>query len=312
MNVLLIDVDSKIPNLALMKISQYHKLKGDNVGFNIRDPALIYASIIFRKNKHLLDGLKYIYPNAKIDIGGPGYDLNKKLPEEIEKLTPDYSLYPDNDRFIGFTSRGCIRNCPFCIVRKKEGAFKIQFDSPISALKTIMGNAEYDKIEFLDNNILANKKWFMDLTEEIIKRNLKVDFNQGLDIRLLDIDIAKRISELKPVNCFKFAFDNMDYKDHVLKGIDLLKNAGVCVRRHVMFYVYVENDEYYNDAVERCRILKEHGATAYIMLNLECKHTKRLKQLKRWTRPWLFWSIDINDYSRGKTHKNIGGNVEKS
>lgn len=298
MNVLLIDVDSTIPNLALMKISAYHKSVGDNVGFNIVDPDLIYCSIIFKKNRHLADGLRFLYPNSKIDVGGPGYDLNKKLPDYIEEMTPDYTLYPDNDRYLGFSSRGCIRSCPFCIVRRKEGKFRLLYDDPIKALSSIMGNTKYKKIELMDNNILADKKWFMSLTDEIIKLNLKVDFNQGLDIRLMDADIAKRLTELKPINVFKFAFDNIGYKDHVVKGIDILKNAGLDVRHKCLFYVYVDNDNCFDDAVNRCRILKELNTTPYIMLNQDVKHTIRLKNLKRWCRPWIFWKIDITEYAR--------------
>lgn len=153
-------------------------------------------------------------------------------------------------------------------------------------------------IELLDNNILSDKEWFFKITDVILERKYKVDFNQGLDIRLLDEDIAKRLVELKPIADFKFAFDSMSYKEEVIKGIQILKDAGMNVRQKVLFYVYCDNDSQYDDAVERCRILKEHGATAYIMLNLDVPHTKRMKQLKRWTRPWLFWSIDINDYGK--------------
>jgi hypothetical protein len=112
----------------LMKISTYYKSKGDNVtllklklrrrkdgtlkeavNINLSEPPdMIYASIVFKKNKHVLDGVAQQY--LDIDIGGSGYDLHKKLPEEIENMKPDYSLYPTNDASIGFSSRGCIRN----------------------------------------------------------------------------------------------------------------------------------------------------------------------------------------------------------
>ena len=78
--VLLINVDSRIPNLALMKLSAYHKSIEDEVGFNVTDPDKVYASVIFRKNRHRTDGLRFYYPDAEIDIGGPGYDLNSSLP----------------------------------------------------------------------------------------------------------------------------------------------------------------------------------------------------------------------------------------
>ena len=141
MNVLLIDADSTIPNLALMKISAYHKSRGDNVGFNVINPDKVYCSIIFKKNRHIADGLRYFYPDADIDIGGSGYDLKKVLPDEIECMTPDYSLYPDNQSYYGFTTRGCIRHCPFCIVHDKEGRFRRLYATPEDALSSIMGGA---------------------------------------------------------------------------------------------------------------------------------------------------------------------------
>ena len=125
--ILLIDVDSKIPNFALMKISTYHKSLGGNVllthGSQVKFtdiPDRIYASIIYKKNKHVLDYLLSAYPGADIDIGGSGYDLHKELPPEIECKQPDYSLYPECDYSIGFSSRGCFRKCHFCIVHEKK------------------------------------------------------------------------------------------------------------------------------------------------------------------------------------------------
>ena len=146
MKVLLVDVDSKIPNLALMKVSTYYKSKGHEVGFNVTDPDLVYASVIFKKNRHLVDGLRFLYPNALIDIGGSGFDLKKTLPKSIEECSPDYDLYPNSDRYLGFTTRGCIRSCPFCIVRRKEGLFHRVYDGPVQAINSIVGERERGSI----------------------------------------------------------------------------------------------------------------------------------------------------------------------
>jgi len=198
---LLIDVDSVIPNLALMHISTWKKSLGYKVGFNVGDPDEVYASCIFHKNKHLTDGLHFYYPNAKIDVGGGGVDLHKTLPREVDLMMPDYRLYPKCDYDLGFTTRGCDRNCYFCIVPKKEGRFHInqhprEFHDP-----------KHKKIVLMDNNILLDKDWFYEVTGWIIEHQMKVDFNQGLDIRLMDRDIAKRIKELKPIDAWHFAFD---------------------------------------------------------------------------------------------------------
>lgn len=294
--VLLIDVDSKIPNLALMKIAMYHRTQGDTVGFNIEDPDKVYASVVFKRNRHSVDGLRVFYPNANINIGGSGYDLSLSLPPEVERMTPDYSIYPDCDRYYGFTTRGCIRRCPFCIVPRKEGHFHRLYDNGSEAIRKITGQeASFKKIEFLDNNILADKEWFMELTDNI-PREWKVDFNQGLDVRLLDPEIAARLSEMRTITCWKFAFDSIAYTDSVLNGINILHDAGIDLRHNVMFYVYCDSDEQYDDAIWRCKLLKEKGVTPYVMLNIDVKQTRRMKDLKRWCRPWICWTIDPEQY----------------
>lgn len=114
MKTLLVDVDSTIPNLALMHISTWKKAEGNDVGFGIIDPDEVYASCVFKWNAHKVDGLKFFYPNATIDVGGSGtYALKKSLPKGVDQMMPDYSIYPDCDYDLGFTSRGCNRNCTF-------------------------------------------------------------------------------------------------------------------------------------------------------------------------------------------------------
>jgi hypothetical protein len=200
--ILLVDVDSTIPNLALMKISSFYKSKGDNVTLKklklkrrkdgtLKDgvkvdlsdkPDKVYASIVFKANKNVLDDVAQQYPDT--DIGGSGYDLQKELPPEIEAMKPDYSLYPTNDASIGFSSRGCFRKCHFCIVPEKEGKFR-RTQHPSEWY-----NPMFKKIIFHDNNILADKEWFMEVTSWCMERKLEMWFNQGLDIRLIDEEIA--------------------------------------------------------------------------------------------------------------------------
>lgn len=312
MKILLIDIDSKIPNIALMKISAYHRREGDLVGFNIANPDKIYASVIFNKNRHKVDGLRFMYPNTEIDIGGTGRDLFKQLPSEIEQCTPDYDLYQDCDSFYGFTTRGCIRDCHFCVVPRKEGKFRRVYNTPQEAIDSIIGDnvGRFRNITLMDNNILADKEWFMGISEQILERKLKVDFNQGLDIRLLDDEIAGRLKEMKPIVDWKFAFDSIVYQKHVLKGIEILQAHDIDTKNKCLFYVYCDGDYAVPDAVERCRILKEHHATAYSMLNRDCVITPRMRALARWTRPWLFWSIDYDSYNSNnvinvKSHQQL-------
>ena len=290
---LLIDVDSKMPNLALMKICAYHKLIGDDVSFNNTDnPDIVYASVVFKKNKHLVDGLKFYYPDSKIIIGGSGYNINIKLPCEIENIKPDYDLY-DMDYSLGYSSRGCNRNCSFCIVPQKEGKF-IRTQHPEQ-----WHDERFNKIVFLDNNVLFDKEWFFEITDFCIDNKLKAWFSQGLDIRLLDYDIAEQLSKLKTFKGFHFAFDDSSMKDVIIEKCEMLVQHGIKIRHDVQFYVYMHDNSMYSDAVNRCRLLKELDTNPFVMFNIDKKPTKKTNALRRWAnRKWAFWSCDINEYKR--------------
>jgi len=300
--ILLIDIDSKLPNLALMKLSAHHKAQGDDVSFNNTDsPDIVYASIIFSKNKTLANSLKFFYPNSNIIIGGSGYNLTNKLPDEIESLKPDYDLYPEIDYSLGYTTRGCNRSCHFCIVPEKEGFFRI-VDNPLKFY-----NEKYDKIVFLDNNILLDRDWFFEVTDFCIKHDLKVWFTQGLDIRLVDDLNAKRLNELKTFKGFHFAFDDSKLESIIRDKCEILKNHGIDIRHLVQFYVYLDSINQYDDAVYRCRVLKELNTNPFVMFNINNKPDKKVNSLRRWAnRKWAFWSCDIANYTRKfdgvKTH----------
>lgn len=294
-NVLLIDVDSKMPNLALMKISAYHKSIGNRVGFNnTNDPDIVYASVVFKKNKHNVDGLQFYYPGAEIIIGGSGYDINVKLPDEIEYMKPDYSLY-NIDYSLGYSSRGCNRSCYFCIVPDKEGMY-YRAQHPKK-----WHNTQFGKIVLLDNNILLDKDWFFLVTDFCIENNLSIWFTQGLDIRLLNMDIAKRIKDLKTFKSIFFAWDNIGDENLIREKVDLLKSVGINTRSDVVFYVYFDDMVEYDSTVYRCRILKELNTNPFVMFNIDKKTNKKINNLRRWAnRKWAFWACDIDEYTRKK------------
>ena len=114
--ILIIDIDSRIPNLALKKVELYYTRLGEKVAWNMPIYAAIadkvYVSCVFSKNRHLAEEWE-----GRAEIGGSGYSLSKELPPEIEAVRPKINF--------GFTTRGCIRNCPFCIVPEKEGKFRV-------------------------------------------------------------------------------------------------------------------------------------------------------------------------------------------
>jgi hypothetical protein len=274
--------------------------RGKELGFSGRAPDFIHVSIIFKANKEMFDYLRESYPDTAIDIGGSGYDLHKELPPEIEACPPDYSPYPRNRSSIGFSSRGCVRSCSFCVVPEKEGFFR-RTQHPREWY-----NPQYKKITFLDNNILVDKKWFFEITDWCMEKKLEVWFTQGLDIRLLDLNVAKRLLEMKTFKMISFAWDSLDYEPAVFRGIKILREAGFSdndLRANVQFYVYVDNnsDAEYDSGVYRCRELKKLKCNAFVMYNIENKRPRRIIDLQRWSiRKDCYWGVDIANYKYSK------------
>ena len=247
----LIDVDSKIPNLALMKISSYYKRMGEQVEFVIEGGKYdkIYASTIFTRSKNECEKLQEFYGD-KIEIGGTGWDIKKNLDPRIELMKPDYSLYTAEEiagrmkgigtkehklrkaneivnAGIGFTSRGCVRKCGFCFVPKKEGEF-----CQASEIKDII-NPRSNVIILHDNNMTADP-YCIDKLHEIRDRKLVVDINQGCDVRLMNEDIAKAMSEVKHLRSLHYAWDLMGYEKQVLEGIRTISKY-IKPYRHMCF-----------------------------------------------------------------------------
>lgn len=257
MKILLMDLDiikqrRPFPNLALMKLSAYYKAREDEVflNFPLCQPDITYASCVFSWNANR----KASVPDGAT-LGGSGIDLKAELPPEVEHIMPDYSLYPRRDDSLGFTSRGCIRKCPWCIVPEKEGG--------IRAVARIyeFWDRRHSKITLLDNNLLAADNWRQTM-EDLIAEGLEVDFNQGLDIRLVNKD---NIGYLKRVRArqLRFAFDDIAYESAVRRGIDLLL-ANEINSRKLSFYVLVGfgDDE---TVVERVKILRSYNVDIYPM-----------------------------------------------
>ena len=216
MKIGLIDVDGhNYPNLALMKISAYHKANGDSVewwwGFGHYDR--VYMSKVF-DDTYTADMPEPLNADEIIK-GGTGYGLDNRLPEEIEHMLPDYTLYPEltRDTAYGFLTRGCPNACPFCIVSGKEG----RISQKVSDLSEWWAGQK--NIVLMDPNILACRD-HMDLLNQLAVSGAWVDINQGLDARLLtreNIDVLKRI-KLKEVH---FAWDLMKNSKRIIQGLNL-------------------------------------------------------------------------------------------
>ncbi len=258
MKVLLMDLDvitrrRLFPNLALMKLSAYHKARGDEVflNFPLQLPDITYASCVFTWNAKR----RATVPD-EATLGGSGIDLKAELPPEVEHIMPDYSLYPSVDFSMGFTSRGCIRKCPWCIVPEKEGQIK-----PWSRIYEFW-NPQHRKIILLDNNLLAASNWRLTM-DDLIAEELEVDFNQGLDIRLVDEDNVGYLKRIK-VKQLRFAFDNIAYENSVRRGIELLLANGTHSRK-LSFYVLAGFDGDHTH-LERMKILSSYNVDVYPML----------------------------------------------
>lgn len=303
MRILLVDIDSKIPNLALMQISAYHKNKGDQVGFHISDPDIVYASAIFTKNKHDVDGLRFEFPDAQINIGGSGINHNW-LPLEMQKVKPDYDLYEMNYS-LGFTTRGCIRRCSFCIVPEKEGKYRRWMH--ISEFH----DDRFDTVELLDNNWYADKVWFFDNSQWLINHGLKMNVQQGMDFRLLNTEIAERLRDIEWSGNLHFAYDNMSDERFVIDGLKLLKEVGFDTRSEIKVYVLVDFNTTMEQDIYRCNILKELNTNPFVMnyQQIDPSHPKKLNNrhaphLTRWAnREEVFWSTDFKDYDHGSWKK---------
>lgn len=253
--ILLIDIDSTIPNIALHKVEMYYKQYGETVVWDDvsqRSKAKdVYVSCVFTKNKD-----RCAEWEGEAFIGGTGYDLHVKLPDEIDEMKPKINY--------GFTTRGCIRKCPFCFVPEKEGGINIVGD-----IYDFWDGVSRD-IVVMDNNILAIPSHFKKICGQIASNNLRVDFNQGLDIRLLTDDVACILKKIKTVE-YRFAFDSDNLYSLVESKIALLKKH----RIRGLFYVLVGYDSDFFSELKRGLWLIAQKQRVYIQRYEKCSENKR-------------------------------------
>jgi len=284
MRILLVDVDSVIPNIALQKLQFYYKKRGDKV-IQIKDKSVlplfvndydkIYVSCIFDYNKHFCRKWEGI-----AEIGGSGYNITKKLPLKIERIKPRKN--------IGFTTRGCVRDCSWCIVQQKEGQCQITGD----IYDIWDGKAKI--ITLLDNNILGLPEQFFKITKQIKKEKLRVDFNSGFDHRLLTNKICKEIFTLqywadwggsrKPSTAkIRFAFDHISYKKSVLKALEILQKNGL-KKWQTRWYIYVGITDSVETVLTRINILRDADQLVFVMLDRDKKVQDNLefKRIYSW------------------------------
>jgi hypothetical protein len=271
MRIGLIDVDGhNFPNLALMKISAYHKQRGDSVEWwmGLRKYDRVYKSKVFTFTPDVETAIQA----DEVIQGGTGYDLKTTLLPEIESLCPDYSLYSITNTAYGYLTRGCPRNCKFCIASQKEG----KQSRKVADLSGFWTGQKH--IKLLDPNMLAAPEGDS-LLEQIADSGAWVDFTQGLDVRLMDKDRAALIKRCK-VKIIHFAWDNP--REDLTEQFHRVKEWVGLDRRKMAVYVLTNFNSTREENLNRIYILRELGFDPYVMIYEKDTAPRETRLLQRW------------------------------
>lgn len=287
--------DAPMHNLALMKLSSYHKALGDNVELinkdNIKSYDKIYGSYIFTWNRKRALELKQAYGDKAI-IGGTGVNVKDKLPKHVDHLKPDYSLFNLNYG-VGFTRRGCINKCEFCVVHRKE---KWEEDSSIKDIINPLSNYVY----ILDNNF-TNDPYFKDKIKEFTDRKLIVNLQSGVDVRTITEEKARLLSEINHYNSLHIAWDNYKQEKFVLRGIShLLKYFKPS---KIMCYVLIGFDSTRQEDLHRVRKLQELKIDPYVMMYRDpfdpnYQYDRMDMHFKNWVNGHAYKSVEFDRFDR--------------
>ena len=295
MKILLVNVDARF-NLAIRRMYNYFMQKGDEVtmvdlkltAYPLRSGKphhkdvdatgydRVYVSNLFDINKDAVT----VTGCDWVEYGGIGSNFpTNRLPDEIESTPPHYTS--EEDTSVGFLTRGCIRNCWFCKVPKYEGKLK-----------------EYNKVEdivqhknavFLDNNILAYNK-HLEVFQWLIDHNIKCNFNQGLDWRLVNEKNLELLGKMRYISSYIFAFDDIKYQAGIEKVLPMIKKY--LGHKCIGFYVYYHPSTPIHDLIYRCEWCRAHKCYPYIQRDISC-----------WSMPTddknfvIDWTSYVNQYA---------------
>lgn len=296
MKIGLIDVDGhNFPNLALMKLSAWHKAQGDEVEmvFPLARYDRVYASKVFS----FTPDIPFDPQTDDFRKGGTGYGLDNKLPDEIEHIMPDYSLYNITDTAYGFLTRGCPRRCDFCIVAEKEG----RVSRKVADLREWWDGEK--NIELLDPNILACPDW-SDLLGQLSDSKARVNINQGVDIRLLTEAKCEYLNRIN-LKMIHFAWDrNEDLEPLFLKWSKLIRLP----ERKRRVYVLTNFNTTMEYNLYRIYTLRSLGYDPYVMVYDKPNASREIKRLQRWcNNKFVFRSCNkFEDYKKEAKGENYG------
>jgi len=244
--------NKSFPNFALMKISAYHRARGDNVfwwnALYNQHYDKVYSSKVFDFTPENL----YLPPG--VIKGGTGYGLFAELPPEIDNCFPDYSLYPDCDYAVGYITRGCPNKCGWCVVPVKEGGIR-----PYADFRDIV-RADTNKLVLMDNNILACEYGIEQLAE-LAGTDYRIDLNQGMDARLVNERTADIIARLKWLRYVRFSCDQTAQIEAIENAAALLADRGM--KPHRLFVYLLVTADIDNAAYRVDRLKKLRGISIY-------------------------------------------------
>lgn len=310
MKVLLLQLDGKLPNIALMRIASHHRALGDDVELRrISNPrsierglwddfSKVYASTIFLWSRPLAERLLEIYPHAI--VGGTGWDLTKTLESiGIDTKLQDYTVYPGYPHSIGFTQRGCRLKCAFCVVPKTEGAVRTE-----QAIASIWRGDPWPRnLCLLDNDFGGAPGWQQNV-RDIREGGFRVCFNQGINARLLSEELAEAIASLQyydddfGVRRIYTAWDNRKDEAILFRGLNWLTKYGVKPDQ-IMVYMLIGYwpGETASDREYRRSRLREFGARPYPMPFVR---TPELVGFQRWVVRRADLTMSWAEYTQAK------------
>ena len=292
MNIGLIDVyGHNFPNFALMRLSAYHKARGDQVEW--ATPFNRYDKVMASKVFTFTPDFNYLTLQTDIvEKGGTGYDITGRLPKEIENSRlMDYSIYPQYSFSLQFFSRGCIRKCPFCLVREKEGY--------IQAVEPVELNPEGKWFEVLENNFFSNPEW-RHAIRYLLKQNQMVNLH-GVDVRIMNEEQAFYLGKLRLKRRIHIAWDlpSIDLTDKLREVTKYIKPRNLSCYVLVGYNSTVEQDMY------RLSRLRELGISPFVQpyrdFNNDRKPTLYEKDLAQWAnKHQIFKACEFKDFSPRK------------
>jgi len=297
MKIGILSVDSNYPNLAIMKISKYHKSKNDLVEWY--NPLKHYDKVYAAKVFSFTPNYGYYINADEVEFGGTGYDIHKQLIKDIDVLQPDYSIYPsiDSKTAYGFLTRGCPNSCKWCVVPKKEGGIH-----PYMDVEEISIEGRSNLI-LMDNNILASDYGLIQMGK-IAKLKLRVDFNQGLDARLVTDEIAKLLASIKWIKRIRFGCDTPSQIAECERATALIDKYGY--RGEYFFYCILLDD--FKESFDRVNHWKKKGGRylphcqPYRDINNPFQIIPQWqKDLAGWAdKKWIFRSCEFKDFEPRK------------